>query len=138
MSQLERMSFSVDKPLLKQLERLVAKSRYTNRSEYIRDLIREQLVQEQWDAEGEAIGTITTVFDHHTRGLGEKLTHLQHHFKGQIFATTHVHLDKHLCAEMTMVRGRGGDIKKLSDMMGREKGVLHCQLAISSTGKGLK
>ena len=138
MSELERMSFSVERGLLKRFERLVAKSKYTNRSEFIRDLIRGRLVEEQWEADGEAIGTITTLYDHHAKGLGEKLTHLQHHFTGEIFATTHVHLDKHMCAEMTMVRGKGSDIKKLSDMMGREKGVLHCELSVSSTGKGLK
>ncbi|HHH75608.1 MAG TPA: nickel-responsive transcriptional regulator NikR, partial [Phycisphaerae bacterium] len=73
----------------------------------------------------------------HVKGLNAKLTHQQHHFPGKVLATTHVHLDEHLCAEMIMVKGRGEDIRSLAGRLGREKGVLHAKLAAGTTGSDL-
>ncbi len=137
MSDLVRVSLSIEKPLFAKLERMIAGSRYTNRSEFIRDLIRDHLVEQEWQKNEELLGTVTLVYDHHARGLSGQLTHLQHHFLGQILATTHIHLDRHLCAEMIMVRGRAGQIRRLCDGMRCEKGVLHAKLAMGSTGKTL-
>ncbi len=137
MSDLVRMSISIEKALFERLEKLVGDSDYRNRSEFIRDLIRDHLVKEQWNTNKILLGTISLLYDHHARGLSEKLMHQQHHFSGTVLATTHVHLDEHLCAEMIMVRGRGKDIKTLTDRLQREKGVLHAKLATGSTGKDL-
>ena len=137
MSKLVRISMSIEKPLYEKLEQQVKRSAYGNRSEFLRDLIREHLVGEEWEKNAESIGTITLIYDHHARGLGAKLTHTQHHFDGQVLASTHIHLDDHLCAEMIMVRGRAGRILALRDSMRREKGVLHAGLTTSSTGKSL-
>ena len=137
MSELVRMSMSIEKPLFQKLEKLVAKSSYQNRSEFLRDMIRDHLVAEEWDKNVESIGTITLIFDHHTRGLGPKLTHQQHHFDGQVLATTHIHLDHDLCAEMIMVRGRASKIRELLNTLKKQKGVLHGSLSTGSTGKTL-
>jgi CopG family nickel-responsive transcriptional regulator len=137
MSELIRLSVSIEKPLFEKLERLVAESQYTNRSEFIRDLVRDRLASDEWDSGAESLGTITLVYDHHARGLNARLTDLQHDFRGQVLATTHVHLDHHRCAEMVMVRGRAEDIKGLTDAMHRLKGVLLAKLATGSTGERL-
>jgi CopG family nickel-responsive transcriptional regulator len=84
------------------------------------------------------LGTISLLYDHHARGLSERLIHQQHHFAGKVLATTHVHLDEHLCAETIMVRGRGKEIKALADRLQREKGVLHAKLAAGTTGRSLR
>jgi len=137
MSDLVRVSVSIEGPLFDRLEKLVANSDYSNRSEFVRDLIRGYLVEEEWNTDKVLLGTISLVYDHHTRGLSEKLTDQQHHFSGTVLATTHVHLDEHLCAEMIMVRGRGKAIRALTDRLQREKGVLHAKLATGTTGKDL-
>jgi len=137
MSELVRISMSIEKPLFEKLEALTAASSYTNRSEFLRDLIREHLVDREWEKDEEAIGTITLVYDHHARGLGSKLTHTQHHFQGEVMASTHIHLDEHFCAEMIMVRGQAGRIRELADRMRREKGVLHAALSTGSAGRSL-
>lgn len=137
MSELVRLSMSIEKPLYDKLETLVAESRYTNRSEFLRDLIRDHLVEREWKSQEELLGTISMIYDHHQRGLSARLTDLQHDFPGSILATTHIHLDHHHCAEMIMVRGRAGDIQRLADEMKRQRGVLHAKLAMSSTGKTL-
>jgi CopG family nickel-responsive transcriptional regulator len=128
---------SIEKPLYDRLENLVSQTDYKNRSEFIRDLIRDHLVRLEWQTGDELLGTISLVYDHHARGLTERLTEQQHHFRGTVLATTHVHLDEHLCAEMIMVRGRGKDIQALANCLQREKGVLHARLATGTTGKHL-
>lgn len=137
MSGVARLSFSIEKPLLERLERLVEDSGYANRSEFIRDLIRGRLVEEEWRRDEEAVGTITMVYNHHTRGLSEKLTDIQHHHHEVVLATTHVHLDRELCAEIVVVKGMSGAVKRLADRLRQQKGVLHASLSLSSTGKNL-
>ena len=137
MSELVRLSFSIEKPLFKQLEKLAKASQYANRSEFIRDLIRSRLVGTEWERNEEALGTVTIIYDHHSRRLSEKLTDVQHHHHPAILATTHVHLDEHLCSEMIMVKGKADQIRKIADLLGRQKGVLHASLSMSSTGKKL-
>jgi hypothetical protein len=75
--------------------------------------------------------------DHHARGLTERLTEQQHRFSGTVLATTHVHLDEHLGAEMIMVQGRGKEIQALVGRLQREKGALHAKLAAGTTGRRL-
>ena len=137
MSDLVRFTVSIERSLFEKLEKQVADSDYRNRSEFVRDLVRGYLVEQDWQSEKVLLGTISLLYDHHTRGLSEKLTHRQHHFPGQVLATTHIHLDEHLCAEMIMVRGRGTDIKALTDRLRKEKGVLHAKLATGTTGEEL-
>lgn len=137
MSELARLSFSIEKPLVDRLERLLASGGYGNRSEFIRDLIRDRVVDQEWQRDEEALGTITILFDHHARQLTDRLLDLQHHFEGTIMATTHLHLDEHLCAEMIMARGRAERIRELADSLRRLKGVLHATLSMGSTGKSL-
>jgi len=136
-SEVERLSFSIDPALLRRLERLRKGSGYANRSEFIRDLVRDKLVEEEWAAGDEALGTITLLYDHHARGLSDRLTDLQHDAKADVLATTHLHLDHHTCAEMIMVRGKPADIRRLVDGMHQLKGVLHATLSMTSTGKRL-
>ncbi|HPO16084.1 MAG TPA: nickel-responsive transcriptional regulator NikR [Candidatus Hydrogenedentes bacterium] len=137
MSGVERVSISLEKPLLERLERLVREGNYSNRSEYIRDLIRDKLVEKEWDRDEEAVGTVTFIYNHHTRGLTDRLTHVQHDYHDVILATMHIHLDHDLCAETVVVRGRGKQIDRLANMLRQQKGVLHASLSISSTGKNL-
>ena len=137
MSDLVRSSFSIEKPLYERLESLLRDSRYANRSEFIRDLIRARLVDQEWESDQEALGTITLIYNHRIRHLDERLTDLQHQHHSAVLAATHIHLDQELCAEMIMVRGRAGEIRAIADLLGQQKGVLHAALAISSIGKEL-
>jgi len=137
MSSLVRFSLSMEKDLLDRLEKLVKNSKYANRSEFIRDMIRNRLVEHEWKRDQEVVGTVTIIYDHHTRELNRKLTDLQHHHIHMILATTHVHLDEHMCAEMILAKGRAGQIEEIADLLRQQKGVLHAVLAVSSTGKQL-
>ena len=137
MTELTRLSFSIEKSLLEQLEKLRKLSKYANRSEFIRDMIRQQLVGRQWQDDRETLGTVTLLYNHHLHKLSEKLTDLQHHHHENILVSTHVHLDKDLCAEVLLVKGRATQIRRLANLLRQQKGVLHGALSISSTGKSL-
>jgi CopG family transcriptional regulator, nickel-responsive regulator len=134
MSNLVRLSFSLEEPLLRKLDELQSKSQYTNRSELIRDMIRERLVQTEWEENQEAVGTVTLVYDHHLPGLTHKLTHTQHAFHELVLASTHVHLSHELCVEVVLVKGHASRIQELLDALRRHKGVLHATLSLTSTG----
>jgi CopG family nickel-responsive transcriptional regulator len=137
MSQLRRFSIAIEEPLLDRLEGMVARSNYANRSEFIRDMLRERLVEEEWEGDADVVGTITLVYDHDTRELSKKLTRLQHHHHDLVLASTHVHLDEHMCAEMILAKGQAEEIREMADMLRQQKGVLHAALSVSSTGKKL-
>jgi CopG family nickel-responsive transcriptional regulator len=137
MSDLIRLSVSIEKPLYEALEKLVRKSGYENRSEFVRDLIRDRLIKGKWEEDEEVLGTLTLLYDHHRRQLAEKLTDLQHHHHTHILVTTHVHLSHDLCAEVILIRGRASLVRRLADALHRQKGVLHAELSTTSPGGGL-
>jgi CopG family nickel-responsive transcriptional regulator len=136
---LVRLSFSIDPVLAERFEDMVRREDYANRSEFFRDMIRERLVSEQWEDEdaAEAVGTITLVYDHHARGVNEKLTEFQHGHQDAILATTHVHLDHDLCAEVIICRGNPTVIRSICDGLRQQRGVLHGALSMSSAGQRL-
>ncbi len=134
MSDLVRVSLSLEQSLLDKLETLREEAGYANRSEFVRDLIRARLVEAEWEADQEAVGAITLVYDHHARNLSDRLTGLQHDHHDEVLVTTHVHLDQHLCVEVILVKGRASGIRALANALGKEKGVLHSALSMSSTG----
>jgi CopG family nickel-responsive transcriptional regulator len=138
MSQLVRLSLSLEASLFKKLEKLVKKSGYTNRSEFVRDLVRKRIVETEWDSDGDVIGTITLIYDHHRHQLAEKLIEIGHRYHHEVLVTTHVHLDHHLCAEVILVRGRSSQIRKFTDQIQQQKGVLHVELAATTTGDKLR
>lgn len=137
MSELVRLSFTIEEPLWQRMETMREAAGYSNRSEYIRDLVRSQIVDETWSSNKEAIGTITLVYNHEKRQLSEKLTSMQHEHHHAVLATTHVHLDRHLCAEMIMVQGKASLIRNMAEAMRKQKGILHVALSMSSTGHEL-
>ncbi|MFA6079403.1 MAG: nickel-responsive transcriptional regulator NikR [Candidatus Omnitrophota bacterium] len=138
MTNLSRFGVSLEKKLLEEFDRLIEKKNYSNRSEAFRDLIRQELVKEEWKAGSEVVGAVTLVYDHHRRELISKLTDIQHDFQGTIISTQHIHLDHSNCLELIAVRGSASNITKLADMLKSVKGVKHGTLSMSSTGKSLK
>lgn len=138
MSDLTRFGISIDDRLLKRFDDLIADKGYVNRSEAIRDLIRNALVEDAWAREDEEIvGTVTLVYDHHTRDLADKLTEQQHSHHEAIVSALHVHLDAHNCLEVVVVKGQAKSVKRLADELIGTKGVKHGKLVTSTTGKGL-
>ena len=133
-----RFGVSIEDMLLLRFDRLLAGKGYRNRSEAIRDMIRDLLVVEEWEAgTEETAGTITIVYSHDTRELTETLTDLQHRHHAAIVSTMHIHLDDHNCLEVLIVRGRGKEIKTIADRLIGTKGVIHGKLTLTTTGRNI-
>lgn len=138
MSDITRFGVSLDEALLAQFDRVIARKGYTNRSEAIRDLIREGLVREQWElGTDEVVGTLTLVYNHDVRDLSDKLTDLQHaHYKA-IVSALHVHLDAHHCLEVLVLRGKAKELKSIADRLIGTRGVKHGTFSATSEGRAL-
>ena len=137
MSGLSRTGVSLDGGLLKEFDRLIAKRGYENRSEAIRDLIREALLAETIDSNQPVVGTLTLVYDHHVPNLAEKLTDAQHSAGAMVLAATHVHLDHHYCLEVIIMKGRSKDIQAMADRIRALKGVALGKLVLTNSGTEL-
>jgi len=139
MSELSRIGVAIDTGLLERFDRLIAGRGYTNRSEAFRDMIREELVEQSWESpESQVVGTVTLVYDHHARLLGEKLTGIQHEYHRSVLSTLHVHLDHDLCLEVIVIRGRAGAVRSLADALISTKGVKHGRLTLTTSGAEIK
>jgi CopG family transcriptional regulator, nickel-responsive regulator len=116
MADLSRIGVSIDSELLQRFDSFIADKGYDNRSEAFRDLIRERLVGSAViPSNALVVGTVTLIYDHHTRLLPEKLTDLQHEYHAIVISTLHAHLDHENCLEVVVLRGKSRDVQKLAD-----------------------
>ena len=138
MREITRFGVSIPNSLLKKFDQLIQQKGYQNRSEAIRDLMRDRLVKQEWQSNEETVGTITIVYNHHTRELSKVLTNLQHEFYKAIVTTLHLHLDPHNCLEVLIVKGKGDELKRMSDRLIGTKGVKHGNLSLATTGKNFQ
>ncbi len=132
---LTRFGVSIPHSLLASFDSLIDKSGYANRSEALRDLIRDYIVEREWESDEETIGTVTLVYDHHIREVAEALTHIQHEMGDAIVSALHVHLDHHLCLEVIVAKGKSSEIRKLADRLMGTRGVVHGKLTSATVGR---
>ncbi len=131
-----RFGLAMDDELLKRFDELIKGKGYANRSEAVRDLVRNELVESEWESdENVTVGTITLVYNHEVKDLSDKLTDLQHQLHDAVISTLHVHLDAHNCLEVLVVKGPAKDVKKMADHIIGTKGVKHGRLTMSTSGK---
>lgn len=138
MSALERISITLPVDLSKAFTEQYDKKGYTNRSEAIRDLIRDALVEEEWqEPNARVAATVTLIYDHHTRLLGKKLTDLQHDHEKLIISTLHVHLDHDNCLEVIILRGEAVEVRQLAEKIRTLRGVKFSQVCLATDGAAL-
>ncbi len=128
-----RFGVSLPNELLEEFDRKIKEKMYANRSEAIRDLIRDFLVREKWhESTEEVYGSLTLIYDHEKRGISDKLTGIQHHDHAHIVSTMHIHLDKQNCMEMMAIKGKASDVKRIADRLISTKGVKHGKLMMTA------
>jgi CopG family nickel-responsive transcriptional regulator len=129
MTRLVRFGVSIEQRLLDAFDQQRARRAYGNRSEAIRDLIREGLAQEAWEENGTGAGAIVLIYDHHWKDLSNRLVDIQHEALDIVVSNLHVHLDHHSCLEVIVVKGSANEITRLADALRSLKGVSHCSVA---------
>jgi len=130
--QVKRFGVSLEEEFLSELDRLVEKHQFPNRSQALRFLIKKYSVEDEWEENIEVAGAIILVYDHHKRGLQKKSTDVQHDFHHLILSVQHVHLDHHNCLETIAVKGKAKDLKKLANNLIAIKGVKHGELVMTA------
>lgn len=133
MSELYRFGISLERSLIDAFDAHIKSQNYENRSEAIRDLIREELSKESVAQGALSAGALTMVYDHHKRELVNTLLDIQHDFQSLIISTQHVHLDHHYCLEIVAVKGNPREIEKLASSVKSLVGVKQVHLSLSAT-----
>jgi len=132
---LERITIAIDGELLESFEELLDRRSLGNRSEAIRDLIRRKLVEDEIEhGEGEAVASLTLLYDHEQRELAERLVEAGHTHRARVLSTLHVHLDHRLCLEVQILQGEPAVLRRYADRLLGLRGVKHGELVLSSTG----
>ena len=138
---IERIGVSLEADLLEQFDRLIEQKGYVTRSEAVRDLIRDALVQREWaggDGAAERVAVATLVYDHDSSSLAQKLAHIQHENHKAVVSALHVHMDEHNCLEVLVLRGRGKDVLRMGEGLVSTKGVKHGKVVPATTGQSLR
>lgn len=137
MGEIVRFGVSLEAELLTRFDELCTRRGYASRSEALRDMIRETLVQDALACDDvPAAGVLTLVYDHHIRDLSRKLTERQHAAHHRIVATLHVHLDHDSCLEMLVLQGPAGELRTLADALRAIRGVKYGAFAFTPTEQG--
>ena len=132
MGVLSRIGVALDSDLLKRFDDFISRLGYTNRSEAFRDLIRDRLVAEQTASpNATVVGTVTLIYEHHSHGVTEKLTELQHAHHELVVSTSHAHLDHDSCLEVLIVHGKSGKVEEFAGHLIGLKGVQHGRLVMT-------
>ncbi|MEI6519701.1 MAG: nickel-responsive transcriptional regulator NikR [bacterium] len=135
MANVERFGVSMEPELLEKFDELISARGYTSRSEAIRDLVRQELIKEEWaDPNAEVIGAVTIVFEHHTHELSHVLAELQHSSHDCIICSTHIHMDAHNCLEVIIVRGNSARVTEIANTLISTRGVKHGKLVSTTIG----
>jgi len=133
-----RFGVSIPEKLIGAFDRRIREKGYRTRSEAIRDIIRDYLVEGEWEeSSGAVVGTVTVVYDHETRELSHALTEIQHAFHGAICCATHIHLDAHNCLEVIVAKGTAKQVQAIADQIIATRGVKHGKLVCTTTGREL-
>ncbi len=127
----QRIGVSLEGPLLKELDALVAAKGYASRSEALRELIRKGLVRQRVEVGGPVVGTITIVYRHDVGMVTHRILHRQHDFLGSIRATAHTHLSEETCLEVLIVEGHASQVEELADRLRTVKGVLFAETVVA-------
>ena len=127
---MERISVSLDEDLIEKFEHFLQANGYKNRSEAIRDLIRDKIEAEELanDTASHCVGTLTYVYNHDERELARRLTRAQHHHHDVAISTLHVHLDHDNCMETVVLQGSISEVQEFANSIISQAGVRHGKL----------
>ena len=130
---IRRFGVSLEEELLDELDKLVRRELFPNRSRAIRFLIKKNIVEEKWDTDSIVAGAVVIVYDHSNQELHKRINGLQHEYNCLILSGQHIHLDDRNCLEVVAVRGTAFKLKKLANKFKALKGIRHSELVMSGT-----
>lgn len=133
-----RFSVSLGKELLEQFDRVWKGDGLPTRSEAVQSMIRQSLVQKEWQSGKEVAGAIVIVYDHHEKSLSSELVDVQHDYEHVVVAAQHAHLDHDNCLESIIVNGKASEVEQLVKKLKSLKGLKHTSLMMTTTGRDVR
>jgi CopG family transcriptional regulator, nickel-responsive regulator len=130
---LKRFGVSLEEEVLAELDNLVESKRFPNRSQAIRFLVKNNIVEEKWDENEQVLGSIVIVYDHNQKDLHKQITSLQHEYHCLIMASQHIHIDENNCLSVFAIKGRSERLTNLYNKLKSVKGIKHAGLLKSGT-----
>ncbi len=129
---MERITMSLESGLAGQFDDFINGHGYTNRSEAMRDLIRERLESERLKKreDGFCVATLSYVYNHHEWELASRITRAHHHSHELNVTNTHIHLDHDNCLEIAVMRGSVKEVRNFASTIMAERGVRHGKLSM--------
>lgn len=137
MGHLVRFGISMDRELLRKFDAFLREHSYTNRSEAVRDMVRKQFVDEEWETGRPVAGTVLLVYDHHRRDLVNRILDVQHDFHDIIISTQHVHFDQDTCFEIIVLKGDAGKLRRLYNALRSFRGVKYASVSRATLGRDI-
>lgn len=111
---LVRFGVAVPEQLLREFDLHIEAKGIPNRSDALRQLIRDYISQSRWaKGEGLVYGSVTISYNHHAGEVCSVLTAIQHRYRDVIVCTTHVHADCDHCLEVIVVKGQSDKVRSL-------------------------
>lgn len=122
---MERITISLRAELAQQFDDYIRGRGYSNRSEAMRDLIRDRIEGERLESgvEGSCVAVLSYLYSHAEFDLPSRLTSLQHASHQLSITSTHVHLNEQECLETLILRGPVGQVRAFADRLIAERGV---------------
>jgi CopG family nickel-responsive transcriptional regulator len=128
---IKRFGVSIDEEVLATLDRYVRENNFANRSQAIRSLVEQYIVDNKWQKNEVVAGAIVILYDHHKSDILVKLNEIQHDYHEMILSSQHFHLDHDTCLEIIAVKGRARLLQELADLILSRKGIIHGKLVMS-------
>mgnify|MGYP000883445699 CR=1 FL=1 len=130
-----RISMSLPKTLLNEFDEVLKDRGYNSRSKGIRDALKDYIVRYQWmrDIEGDRVGILAVIYNHHTTGVMEELADIQHKFLDYINSTMHIHMTEKNCLEVIVIKGSAEKVRELTEGIMKLKGVEHVKLTTTAS-----
>jgi len=127
---MERFTMSLEDDLAKQFDEFIKEKGYSNRSEAMRDIIRDKLEHTRLSSNdnGKCVANLSYVYNHHESGLASKIVDSHHQHHDLTVSTLHVHLDHDNCLETVILKGDVMEVRQFSDAIKAVRGVRHGHL----------
>lgn len=129
---IKRFGVSLEESTLNELDQLVSDRKFPNRSQAVRQLIKDAAVSEKISKNSTVAGALVIVYDHHKHDLSNKLTSVQHDYHNIILSTQHIHLSHDLCLETIAMKGKAQKLQEIADAIISIKGIKHGKLVIAA------
>ena len=126
---MQRLTISLDDGIAQAIDEFMEARGYSNRSEAIRDLVRDALVRSQGaPLTSYCVAAVSYVYDYDGRDLAMRLDRAQHDHHDLTISSMRTRLDHKFCMEVTLLRGQTGAVRKLAEATIAERGVRFGQI----------